>query len=282
MKGMKQHRERMLAEKQVRQSQPQDPWQRSGQYRSAIKQVPQTDSQQHVPEAASAQDNPAQAIELRLYAQLKELEGIKSMETRAEKKAQWLPDYQGYIDGCLAVSPAPQNNVLLILMVWALDSQQLELASRIGRYAVLNDMVMPEPWTRSVAEVVTEQAAEVYNNNVELATAQHLVIQDIIDLGRGEDMLDLIRAKIYKAQGLALRQQQPQEAIQAFKTALRLDGNSGVKKLLESTERAIKSGTPGSTLDAGGPQEGTAMESPATAPIPATTAPDPAQPGTGD
>lgn len=295
---MKQHRERMLAQKMVRQQQSGDPWVKAKRPPGTVMGVDLASGPDQAAEVGSrllqtlsdlsaegrataaamaaaeaAADNPAYNIELHLYAQLQQLKDIRSHAARHALKAEWLPEYQGYIEGCIAESPAQQNDALIILMIWALDIKQFDLAVRIGRFAVLNDMVMPDGWTRTVAEVVTEQVAEAYLEDPALATAQHLVIQDVIDLGRGEDISDIIRAKIYKAQGLALKDYQPQEAIQSFKIALKLDKNSGVKKLIETTERAVSNaGTNESTLDVSGSQNNDTADSPAPAIDPAITA----------
>lgn len=296
---MRQHRENMLAQKKLRQSQSLDPWAKVGRAKLGGGQATAhvgvdlaagSDSTAEVAvRLASAlggeeaimhvhELDPTRQIELRFWSHLQQLKDYKSQQTKVAMKAEFLPEYEGYIDGCLACSPAEQNDVLVTLMVWALDCEQFALATRIARYAVLNDMVMPDGWERSIAEVVTENAAEAFIANPSLAASQHEVIQDIIDLGRGEDFHDKLRAKIFKAQGMALREYKPVEAIEAFNQALKLDSNCGVRNFIKDIERAMKGGTTESTLDASGSQD---VASNAGAPAaadttnPETTAPTP-------
>lgn len=269
---MRQHRESMLVQKKIQQGQSRDPWAVTGRARLGAQYPAHTGvdlaaGSDRTAEVAmrllevgtgeeTMQLDPTRQIELRFWSHLQQLKEIKSKQTKAAMKAEWLPEYEGYIDGCLVSSPAEQNDVLVTLMVWALDCEQFALATRIARYAVLNDMVMPDGWERSIAEVVTENSAEAFIDNPALAASQHEVIQDIIDLGRGEDFADELRAKIFKAQGIALREYKPAEAIAAFNVALKLDSKSGVRNLIKEIERAMKGGTPTeSTLDAGGSQE---------------------------
>jgi hypothetical protein len=295
---MRQHRENMLAQKKLRQSQSLDPWAKVGRAKLGGGQATAhvgvdlaagSDSTAEVAVSlANALDSgeppmyeldPTRQIELRFWSHLQQLKDYKSQQTKVAMKAEFLPEYEGYIDGCLACSPAEQNDVLVTLMVWALDCEQFALATRIARYAVLNDMVMPDGWERSIAEVVTENAAEAFIANPNLAASQHEVIQDIIDLGRGEDFHDKLRAKIFKAQGIALREYKPVEAIEAFNQALKLDSNCGVRNFIKDIERTMKGGTATeSTLDASGSQ-GVASDADSSAAAdttnPETTAPTP-------
>ena len=272
---MRQHRERMLAEKKVRNSQSLDPWAVTGRAKLGGGQATAHAGRDLAAEIAQSADvavrlvsalsqneptiqqrDPVQQIELRLWGHMQQLKEVKSKQTKVALKKEWLPEFEGYIEGCLANSPAEQNDALVTLMIWALDAEEFALATRIARYAILNEMVMPEGWTRTIAEVVTENAAEAFIANPELATSQHEVIRDIIDLGRGEDFADELRAKIFKAYGLALRQYQPAEAIEAFNTAYKLDKKSGVRNFINDIERTMKGGAATeSTLDASGSQD---------------------------
>jgi len=236
MNSMRQHREKMLAEKALKAQQSLDPRQGPDQ---SVQITPELLNQANVPN-----------VELRMFNHLNILKDMKSIQERIAKKAEWLPEYQGYIDGCLAVSPAPQNTVLVHLMIWAIDANEFELAVRIAEYAVLNDMVMPEGYSRTTAEFVTEQCAEVFIDDTNFAIAHASLIERIINLGEGEQMVDEVRAKIYRAFGDALNQAQPMEAVSAYKNALRYNPRAGCKKDLEQLEKRLRLSATESSPDA--------------------------------
>ena len=62
-----------------------------------------------------------------------------------------------------------------------------------------------------------------------------------IALTEKQDMFDQVRARLLKAYGMTLAKSGRQtEAVEPLKRALELDERSGVKKLIEQTEREIK------------------------------------------
>lgn len=242
--SMVQHRERMLAERAVKLAYNPDP---RAKQRVIAGAAPATD------DGVVPNDNsPAtvtQRIELRLSNQLDQLSHIKGVDLKVTKKKEWYPDYLGFIEGSIAASPAPQNDALLHLMVWAIDVGDLNTAAKIGQFAVLNNMVMPGKYKRSVAELLTENCAEALIADPVLAQQSVELIQRIIDVGYGQDMVNEARAKIYKAQGFALMESQPSEALRAFQTAYRLHDKVGVKKDMDKLERLVKRQVPESSLD---------------------------------
>lgn len=233
MNSMRQHREKMLAEKALKKQQSLDPRKKQN---TAVNLTDHAETIVQAAEALAGVPN----VELRMFNHLNILKDMKSIQERIAKKAVWLPEYLGYIDGCLAVSPAPQNTTLVHLMIWACDVNDFELAVRIAEYVVLNDMVMPEGYTRTTAEFVTEQCAEVFIDDMDLAIANASLIERIISLGEGEQIVDEVRAKIYRALGDALNQAQPMEAVTAYKNALRYNPKAGCKKDLDQLEKRLR------------------------------------------
>lgn len=211
-----------------------------------------------------------QNIELRLSNHLSQLKEIRALDKKVELKAQWLPEYQGYIDATLSQSPAPQNNVLMYLMIWATDTHDFELAAKIAQFAILNDMVMPEGFTRTVAEVIAEQIGEACCADEKLAEKHATLLQNIAEIVKGEDLVNEAHAKIYKAIGIALKNSQPKEALAALQNALRLNQNSGVKTLIAQLEKLLKRNTTESIHDT---PSGLQESSPQNDESPATTTP---------
>ncbi|WP_151803192.1 phage terminase small subunit [Acinetobacter guillouiae] len=265
--SMREHREKMLAIKAQQQAKSQDPRLKSKSVIMGFDPAsPEGDKTVIVPPSPTAN------IELRLFNHMNQLKENKSIQDRIEMKKQWLPEYLGYIDGCLAVSPSAQNTTLVTLMIWAIDAGEYELAVRIAEYAILNEMVMPEGYSRGIAEFVTEQSASDFIDDSELAVAHAELIKKIIELGVGEQMVDEVRAKIFRALGDALNEAQPVEALIAYKNALRLNSKVGCKKDLTALEKRLNKQTTESSPDATvGSQADTSADQTADASVPAST-----------
>ncbi|KAE9955141.1 terminase, partial [Escherichia coli] len=60
------------------------------------------------------------------------LKVIQSKAAKAELKKTLLPDFSGWIDGTLESDSGRQDEVIVTLMVWAVDCGDLPLALRIG------------------------------------------------------------------------------------------------------------------------------------------------------
>lgn len=180
--------------------------------------------------------------ELRLYADIQRLKELQSVTAKIALKKELFPSYLGWIDGTLAVPSSAQNDMLMHLMVWSLDTHEFAVSSRIAEYALLNGLVMPEPYKRDVASIYAEQLAEGVLNEPEQA-AQYLGdVERAIELTKSSDIVDEIRAKLFKAYGNGLYETRPKDALVAYQTAKRLNDKVGVSKLIEKLQRLIKAG----------------------------------------
>jgi len=191
----------------------------------------------------------ANAYELML-AQLAEhkrrLKGIQSFEHRAEIKRQFLPEYQPWVEGVLQGDSGQPDTVLMTVMVWLIDIGDIGQALPIARYALKNDLAMPDQYQRTTACVLAEETAERALRELgqeeqdEAAFMGTDLIADVIALVDHYDMPDQVRAKLYKAFGYGLRAAGELEpARQALLRALDLNDRAGVKKDIERLDTDI-------------------------------------------
>lgn len=176
-------------------------------------------------------------IELRFFNDSEQLSAIVSHLARHDKKRELLPNYTGYIDGVIASGVGVQNDMLLTLMVWCLDVGELDRATDIAQFALLNDMVMPEPFTTSIATVYAREFAQQVIKEPSLATSE--LVYRAVHLTDDYDMPDEVRAKLYRALGDVIKQDAPKEAMTAYETALRLDDKVGVKGELNALKKTL-------------------------------------------
>lgn len=187
----------------------------------------------------------ANAYELMLVAlaeHKRQLKDIKGNEKKAELKARLLPEYQPWIAGVLEADTGRQDDVLMTVFVWTIDTADFATAVRIGAYAIRHKLVMPDQYLRDVASVLAEEIAEISlkrDDDFRKANLEH--IERTVAITDDQDIHDAIRAKLYKAYGYALRAaDEPRTARLHLARALELDQRVGVKKDIEKLDVVIK------------------------------------------
>lgn len=177
-------------------------------------------------------------IELKFWNDDQHLSNIQSISHKIELKKEFLPFYLPWIEGTIAEGVGGQNDMLVKLMVWCLDAHEFKTATDIAEYALLNDFVMPEPFTRDVATVFVEQLSDEMLKNVESVGAHYELIQRAVASTTAQDMPDQVRAKLYRVLGDSLKDAKPDDAIHAYETAIKLDDKVGCKKDLTQLTKA--------------------------------------------
>lgn len=201
-------------------------------------------------DAASLPPAHASAYELMLATLAEDrrrLKAIQSVERKIEAKRQMLPQYAAWVQGVLEGGSGRQDDVLMTVMVWRIDTGDHEGALAIAEYALRHGLTLPDQYQRDTATVIAEEIAE--QALTALTTGQAVsasVLERAAALTEGRDMPDEARAKLHKALGLALQGEQPARALEHFRRALRLHERVGVKKEIERLERELKkAGPPG-------------------------------------
>lgn len=179
-------------------------------------------------------------IELKFWNDDQQLSNIQSISHKTELKKEFLPFYIPWIEGTIAEGVGSQDDMLVKLMVWCLDTHDFKTAVDIAAYALLNDFVMPEPFTRDVATVFVEQLAEeMLSLEKDTDVSVHAdLVQRAIEVTTSQDMPDQVRAKLYRVLGDSLKDAKPDDAINAYKIAIKLDDKVGCKKDLAQLEKA--------------------------------------------
>ncbi|WP_279511150.1 phage terminase small subunit [Klebsiella pneumoniae] len=176
------------------------------------------------------------------------LKRVQSDQAKAAMKRQLLPHYEGWIEGTLDGDSGRQDEVIVTLMVWAIDAGDYALASRIGRYVVAHSLLMPDRFNRTAATVLVDEICDpilvqVKADDTTDVTPYLSVLDDVADFTAGSDMPDVVRAKLCKARAFALRNGTTEEqttALALLRQALTLDAGAGVKKEIERLARVVK------------------------------------------
>ncbi|HHL0051865.1 phage terminase small subunit [Klebsiella quasipneumoniae] len=176
------------------------------------------------------------------------LKRVQSDQAKAAMKRQLLPHYEGWIEGTLDGDSGRQDEVIVTLMVWAIDAGYYALAARIGRYVVTHGLLMPDRFNRTAATVLVDEICDpilvqVKADDTTDVTPYLAVLDEVAEFTAGSDMPDVVRAKLCKARAFALRNGTTEEqttALALLRQALTLDAGAGVKKEIERLARVVK------------------------------------------
>ncbi len=176
------------------------------------------------------------------------LKRVQSDQAKAAMKRQLLPHYEGWIEGTLDGDSGRQDEVIVTLMVWAIDAGDYVLAARIGRYVVAHGLLMPDRFNRTTATILVDEICDpilvqVKADDTTDVTPYLAVLDEVADFTAGSDMPDVVRAKLCKARAFALRNGTTEEqttALALLRQALTLDAGAGVKKEIERLARVVK------------------------------------------
>ncbi len=194
---------------------------------------------------------------MRLAGDMRTLKGVHSFERKAEIKRGMLPEYAPWVTGVLAEGRGAQDAVLMTVMVWKLDADDIAGALEIARYALKYGLAMPSHLNRPTGYFLAEDVAIAAER---LRTAGKPVavslLLDTMALTESADMPDKVRAKLHKITGLVLRDEGAViQALEHLKRAMQLDRLAGVKKDIERLERAIKAASEPEPAPASKPKE---------------------------
>lgn len=178
---------------------------------------------------------------MKLGEDKRRLKQIQSNQAKAEYKRKVLSDYQPWVEGVLMAGTGQQDDVLMTVMLWAVDAGNYLTALMIGAYALRFKLAMPDAYKRDTANTLAEEIAEAAKRaRDEKAAFDVAVLKGALSLTEACDMFDPVRAKLLKETGLAIEQADPQAALEYLARAKSLDDRVGVVKDIERITRNLK------------------------------------------
>lgn len=178
----------------------------------------------------------------KLHTDRRRLKGIQSIERKVDVKREVLPDYADYIAGVLAGGRGAQDEVLVTVMVWHIDVGDFAGALAIAGYALEHGLKMPDQYDRTLATVLAEEVSDQALKAIKAAAPFDVdLLLQVAKLTDLHDMHDQVRAKLYKALGLA-QQADPATAIPYLERALQLFEHIGVKKDIARLQQQLDGG----------------------------------------
>lgn len=167
------------------------------------------------------------------------LKSLQSIQLKKVAKQELLPEYTEYVAGVLEAGQGAQDDVLITVMVWRIDTGDYAGALAIARYALEYKLTLPDQYERTLATVIAEEFAEAALIAIKAGGTFALEQLELVEqLTREYDMHDPVRAKLYKALGYAVKED-PATAIIHLRKALSLNGKVGVKNDIDRLEKEL-------------------------------------------
>ena len=191
----------------------------------------------------SMEDQPVyQQAALQLQAHMHALGAIKSTQTKIERKAEFLPSYDAYVEGILAADNATQDDVFMTILVWCIDCGHYARAMEMAAHALKHDLKLPERFQRDLPALLVEEIT-VRASDEDGPTLD--ILLELEALTDEADMHDQVRAKLYKAIGARHEQaDQLEKAVKAYETAIAFDEQVGVKTAIKKLTKKIEDQKP--------------------------------------
>lgn len=184
---------------------------------------------------------------LQLSEDLRRLKGVQSTERKAELKREILPKYEPWVTGILTGDGSGQDDVVMHILIWRIDAGDYTGALDIGRHALKYGWVLPARYNRTTATAIAEEFADAAQRAfVAKQPFSAALLTQALDLVDAHDMPDQSRARLHKALGYALRDNdQAVAAMNHLSRALELDNRCGVKKDIEQLTRQLRNASNG-------------------------------------
>lgn len=189
----------------------------------------------------TATANAYELMLMQLAEHRRRLKQLQSLDRKIDAKRGFLPNYSDWVAGVLESDRGGQDDVLVTMMVWHIDTGDLASALPIVAYALRHGLTMPDQYQRGIACVAAEEFAEVALKQI--AAKQQPDVAALVEVGSltaEHDMPDEVRAKLHKAIGYALRDTDKATALDQLRLALQRHDKVGVKKDIERLERELK------------------------------------------
>ncbi|HCU1618554.1 TPA: tail protein X [Escherichia coli] len=143
---------------------------------------------------------------VKLAADQRTLKAIYSKELKAAKKRELLPFWLPWVNGVLDQGKGAQDDILMTVMLWRLDTGDIAGALEIARYALKYGLTMPGKHRRTPPYMFTEEVAlAAMRAHAAGESVDTRLLTETLELTATADMPDEVRAKLHKITGLFLR-----------------------------------------------------------------------------
>ncbi|WP_027710014.1 phage terminase small subunit [Zooshikella ganghwensis] len=175
-----------------------------------------------------------------LRLDLAQIGKLKNYPEKAEFKRTLIDKYQYYLDGYLASGLEHPNEILVYMVIWHFDTNQLFIAYKLAKMAIQQNQPMPETFKRR--DVTTFACDEVLRAMERKIEHSDIIFNLVLeDLQNGTwDVIPEIKARYFKIAGTrAEENNQLDDALLYFEKAHNTWEKIGVKTRLDKLRNKL-------------------------------------------
>ncbi len=163
--------------------------------------------------------NAKQLCQLQLRGLRVDLEALKKLQgyhTKADYKRQLIPKYLDYIDRYLASNWQHPNEVLVYLVIWHFDTNQLAKGLALAEIAIQQQQPMPEHFRRrDMATFVCDEVLQKVERQIDGADALYIQTLAYIETGQW-DVVREVKARFFKLAAIQAEEKNQLETALAY------------------------------------------------------------------
>ena len=168
------------------------------------------------------------------------LREIKSHEERNEQKALLIPKYEAYLQSYLEGDKRYKNPVLVQIMVWLFDTNEIEQALQLAVLAIDVNDELPDAFGSKLQDWVLDTVFDWCEKEYEIKRSAEPFLSDTIEHIETIDTFDQIKAKYQKLAGhYALHAENWQKAVEHYVYAEKLNPKIQVKTKRETAQKKL-------------------------------------------
>lgn len=178
------------------------------------------------------------AFTIKLRSDLARLAKIPSKIERNRIKGELIAEYEDFLEPLLKAGITGQHNhVFARLLIWCVDAGHYDRALELLAVAMANDLSTPSQFSaRKLPEIIVEDIAMAVIHSPEPDQLLDM-LERLEALVRDISLPDYVKAKLFKALGLASMNQDDEKSLNWFQQAFTYNPKGGVKSHINRLEK---------------------------------------------
>lgn len=169
-----------------------------------------------------------------------QLKVVSSISDKVKFKANWLPEFQPWLDGVMqSATPDTADPIFSTMVLWKIDTGQLNDAVEMTLFAIAKQFETIAGFDRSLPNLLVEEIHDQLKKGQTLDLAKADTLAQLVEAKKADgfhrvDLLDEIRAKYLRQVGeLHEGAGNKERAIELYQKALEYNPKVGAKQLLD-------------------------------------------------
>lgn len=181
-------------------------------------------------------------MQVGLENDINRLSSIQSHQKRNQLKAdELLGRYSDYLQSLIDEDSPRTENIISWNMIWAIDAADIPWAMVLAEFAIKHDIETPEGFRRDIRNTFAGDISRFALLEQKQGNTSTVYMIDVLALSDEWDIIDEIRADVYKASGFEYEQQsQTENALKYYQKALDMNPRAGVQRAINRLKKQLE------------------------------------------